>query len=94
MLSTKYAKPTTDFTFYGSATWKICTLKQPCLIQDLFKLWEAGDVYNRHYPTLLNCHGNICAAILNGAMVLSVVWQTHLYGQRINGGVHTGVYLK
>ena len=40
---------------------------------------------NRHFPKDLNCHGNSCAAILNGAMMLSVVWKTRLYGQGTDG---------
>ena len=29
---------------------------------------------NRHFPKVLNRHGNICTAILNGAIMLSIVW--------------------
>ena len=48
---------------------------------------------NRHYPKLLNHHGNISAAILNEALISSIVWQTQIYGHGIGGGGHTHVFL-
>ena len=33
-----------------------------------------GKLCNRHYPKLRNRHGNIHAAILNGATMLTTVW--------------------
>ena len=33
-----------------------------------------GGTPNRHYPKLRNRHGNIHAAILNGATMLTIIW--------------------
>ena len=42
--------------------------------------------------TIIVMRGNVSAAILKGAMILSIVWKLKLYGQRIEGGEHTGVF--
>ena len=48
---------------------------------------------NRHYPKLLNRHGNISASE-NGALISSVVYgKLNLYAQGIDGGGHNRVFL-